>query len=511
MDPQHRHFLECCWEALENAGHARRRFAGPIGVFAGCGMGSYFMFNVLHQPGARRLGRALPAPPHRQRQGLPGDAGRPTMLDLRGPERQRADGLLDVAGRDPPGLPEPAHRRVRHGARRRRRRSSCRTARGYLYAEGEILSPDGHCRRLRPSRPGHGLRQRRRRRRAAPPRGRARRTATTIYAVIKGSAINNDGSGKVGYLAPSVDGQAAAIAEALAVAGVDPGHDRLRRSPRHRHRRRRSDRDRGADPGLPRRRPRRTGFCAIGSVKTNIGHLDTAAGVASLIKVALALEHAKLPPSLNFEAPNPEIDFEAQPLRRQRPAVRLAARAGRDAPGSARSASAARTPTSSSRRRRSRPASRPSRRCTAAPLSARNDEALDATPRRSPTISRPSEIDLADVAYTLQVGRPNDRRRVVVARRPRTLRAARGRDPRRVFTHRVPDASPRSSSCSPARRASTRAWRCELYDSEPVFREHLDRGLELLEEENRTVLPPGRRPTSPVPTPRVRSPPPTKR
>ena len=163
----------------------------------------------------------------------------------------------------------------------------------------------------------HGLRQRRRRR-GAQRLEDALADGDRIHAVIRGSAVNNDGSLKVGYTAPSVDGQAEVIAAALAVAGVDPDTIGLRRGPRHRHAPRRPDRGRGADPGLPRADRRGAGFCALGSVKTNIGHLDAAAGVAGLIKTVLALEHGAIPPSLHFEQPNPRDRLRQQPVLRQR-------------------------------------------------------------------------------------------------------------------------------------------------------------------------------------------------
>ncbi len=134
-----------------------------------------------------------------------------------------------------------------------------------------------------------------------------------IYAVIKGSAVNNDGSLKAGYLAPSVDGQSRAIAEAVAVSGVPaesigyvethgtgtPVGDPIEISALTQAYRASTDAKR---------------YCAVGSVKTNIGHLDTAAGVVGLIKTVLALHHGQIPPTLNWEAPNPAIDFDNSPF-----------------------------------------------------------------------------------------------------------------------------------------------------------------------------------------------------
>ena len=134
----------------------------------------------------------------------------------------------------------------------------------------------------------------------------------TILAVIKGSAVNNDGAAKVGYLAPSVDGQASAITEALAVAGVDArAFQWSRRTAPARGGR--PDRDRGADRSLPPAH-RQAGLLRVGSVKTNIGHLDTAAGVASMIKAMQALRHRELPPTLHYSTPNPACQFEETPF-----------------------------------------------------------------------------------------------------------------------------------------------------------------------------------------------------
>src|SRR5205085_4831098 len=134
-----------------------------------------------------------------------------------------------------------------------------------------------------------------------------------VHAIIKGSAINNDGSLKVGYTAPGVDGQAEVVTEALTIAGVEA--DSISYIETH---------GTGTRLGDPvevqaltrafRASTSRTGFCALGSVKTNIGHLSAAAGVAGLIKTVLALKHKRLPPSLNFETPNPDIDFANSPF-----------------------------------------------------------------------------------------------------------------------------------------------------------------------------------------------------
>ena len=182
---------------------------------------------------------------------------------------------------------------------------------GYRYAQGEILSPDGHCRAFDDQAAGtlfgSGA--------AIVVLRRledAIRDRDNIYAVIRGSAVNNDGSRKAGYLAPSVDGQASAAVEALGVAGVEPGSVTYIEA-----------HGTGTPVGDPIEIAALAqaygaggqGFCGIGSIKTNIGHLDTAAGVASLIKVSLALRHGLIPASLNFSRPNSRIEMASTPFR----------------------------------------------------------------------------------------------------------------------------------------------------------------------------------------------------
>ena len=185
--------------------------------------------------------------------------------------------------------------------------------RGYVYQEGEVLSPDGHCHAF--DHRGQGtvfgsgvgvvvLRR----------LGDALDDGDMIHAVIRGTAVNNDGAKKVNYLAPSVDGQAACVVEALGVANVDARTVEYIEC-----------HGTGTALGDPievealtqgfRTQTDARGFCQIGSIKTNIGHLDTAAGVIGLIKASLALRNAQIPASLGYEKPNPAIDFASSPFR----------------------------------------------------------------------------------------------------------------------------------------------------------------------------------------------------
>ncbi|MBL8300797.1 MAG: amino acid adenylation domain-containing protein [Rhodanobacteraceae bacterium] len=181
---------------------------------------------------------------------------------------------------------------------------------GYLYVDGDIRSRDGHCRTFDSAASGT---------RGGDGAGivllkrldDAQRDGDTIYALILGTAINNDASDKVGYSAPSVAGQAAVVRAAFASAGVEPASVQYVEA--------HGTATRYGDPIEIRALSRAfgrlpAGSCLIGSVKPNIGHLDCAAGVAGLIKTALALHHGRVPPSLNFANPNPEIDFENSPF-----------------------------------------------------------------------------------------------------------------------------------------------------------------------------------------------------
>ncbi len=310
MDPQHRHFLECSWEALENGGCDPSRFDGAIGVFAGVGMNAYMMFNLLTNPDLiESVGMFLVRHTSNDKDFL---ATRVSYcLDLTGPSvnvqtacstslvavhlgvQSLLNGETDavLAGGVTFDIPQET---------------------GYLYEDGHILSPDGHCRPFEERSAGTlfgsgvGVVLLKRLEDAIANRD-------TIHAVIKSTAVNNDGSSKVGYLAPSVEGQAAVYAEALELAEIDPetvGYVEAHGT--------------GTPLGDPievaalteafQLLTDRRGFCGLGSVKSNIGHLDTAAGVAGFIKTVLALENREIPPTLHFTKPNPQIDFENSPF-----------------------------------------------------------------------------------------------------------------------------------------------------------------------------------------------------
>ncbi|HSY17057.1 MAG TPA: polyketide synthase, partial [Candidatus Acidoferrales bacterium] len=309
LDPQHRIFLECAWEALEDAGCDPAKFDGAIGVFAGVSMNTYLAHNLLTRPDVISQLNEHQLMLGNDKDFLPTRVS--YKLDLRGPSLniQTACSTSLVA------VCIACQNLLNH---------ECDAAlagavsilfpqkRGYLFQEGGIASPDGHCRAFDAKAAGTvagegaGVALLKR-------HGDALADGDRIYAVIKGFALNNDGADKIGYTAPSVEGQAEVITTALAMAGFPP--ETISYVEAH------GTGTPLGDPveieGLTRAfapDTTRKNFCAIGSVKSSVGHLDTAAGVTGLIKTALALHHKQLPPSLHFESPNPKIKFADSPF-----------------------------------------------------------------------------------------------------------------------------------------------------------------------------------------------------
>ncbi|HTI09013.1 MAG TPA: type I polyketide synthase, partial [Puia sp.] len=307
MDPQIRFLHQHCWGALEDAGYASGIEKKKIGLFAGASVNSMWQI-YAHSKSANTAVDSL----YLKMITHPNFIATLVSykLNLRGPslyvDSACSTSLMAVHLACRSLLTRECSMALAGGV-------SIQTVirRGYIYQEGQVSSNDGHCRAFDAAASGTA---------AGEGAGivvlkrlsEAISDKDHIYAVIKATAINNDGSQKAGYTTPSVKGQVDCILTAQKLANVPPRS--ISYVETH------GTGTRLGDPVEIRalNEAFATGggekFCAIGSVKTNIGHLDTAAGVAGLIKTALCLQHRQLPPSLNFREPNPEIDFSAGPF-----------------------------------------------------------------------------------------------------------------------------------------------------------------------------------------------------
>jgi acyl transferase domain-containing protein/thioesterase domain-containing protein/NAD(P)-dependent dehydrogenase (short-subunit alcohol dehydrogenase family) len=478
MDPQHRQFLECAWEAFEDGATLPEAVGGRVGVFAGCGMGSYFYFNVLsHRPLVDQVGMFLLRHTGNDKDFLSTRAS--YLLNLKGPSinvqtacstslvaahyacQSLLNGECDMAVAGGVTIELP------HGV-------------GYLHQEGEVLSPDGHCRafdhRAAGTVFGSGVGVVVLRRLSD-----ALRDGDPIRGVIKGSAVNNDGSSKAGYLAPSVTGQAEAIVEALGLADVSA--DTIQYVECH---------GTGTYLGDPieiaalsqayRQSTARKAYCRIGSVKTNIGHLDTAAGVVGLIKSVLAMEHGEIPPTLNYEKPNPAIDFAGSPFvvndkltswpradGPRRAAVNSLGVGGTNAHVIVEEAPIRKTD---------------GRRMKEAPqllaLSAKSRKALDDAGRRlSEHLVANPDLALSDVAYTLHEGRRlfEHRRVVAVENREDAIAVLAKPDSRRPGTHSAIEGASGVAFLYPGGGAQYVGMARDLYAKQPLFKAAVEEGL----------------------------------
>ncbi|MFC3196159.1 amino acid adenylation domain-containing protein [Parapedobacter deserti] len=308
MDPQQRLFLEIAWEALERSGHVPQKFDGSIGVYAGSANNTYFVNNVLKHPELVESAGDLSVLTINDKDYLSSRVA--YALDLKGPavtvQSACSTSLLAVA---------QAVEAIRKG--------QCDVAiaggaaitfpihSGHLYEEGAMLSADGHCRPFDKDARGtlfsDGV--------AAvvlKDKAQAERDGDVIYAVIKGVGISNDGGGKGSFTAPSAEGQARCIRMALADAGVEASAISYVET----HGTGTPIGDPIEIEGLKLAFGEQAGrqYCRIGSIKSNMGHLTHAAGVAGLIKTVLALHHKKIPASINYSAANKAIDFASSPF-----------------------------------------------------------------------------------------------------------------------------------------------------------------------------------------------------
>jgi acyl transferase domain-containing protein len=495
MDPQQRVFIECAWMALEDAGYDPKNFRGPIGIFAGSILSTYLLRNLW---------------PNRR---LVEEAGvfqiavgnDPTFLAT------RASYLLDLKGPSiSVGTACSTSLVAVHLACQSLLSHECDMAlaggvsvhvpliAGYRYEKGGILSPDGHCRpfdaeaRGTVSGDGAGVVVLKRLEDAI-----AVGDGVTIHAVIRGSAVNNDGSDKVGFTAPSGGAQARVIAEALAMADVEPGTVAMLEA--------HAAGTLLGDPievaalaevfgAFPRRSP-----CAIGSVKSNIGHVDAAAGIAGLIKTVLALRHRAIPQSLHYQAANARIDFgrelfyvptELHPhdagLGPMRAGVSSFGIGGTNVHVVVEEPPA---PSGQS----------PSRPFELLMLSARTPAALEAvTDRLADHLQRHPDLALGDVGHTLRQGRRGfDRRRfLVTATTAEAIGVLRGRDAQRLPSAVVPAERMAVAFMFPGLGDHYPAMGWEFYCAEPVFRHMVDECASLLrlhqDGDIRDLLFPGR-------------------
>ncbi len=474
-DPQHRLFLECAWEALESAGYDSQRCESRIGVYAGASLNNYLSIDLNND----QLGSA------QSYQKLIGNdkdflSTRVSYkLNLTGPsitvQTACSTSLVATTLACQSLLNFQCDMALAGGVSIRVPQKT-----GYLYQQGGTLSPDGHCRAFDAKAQGTtigngvGIVVLKRLRDAIAD-------GDNIYAVIKGAAINNDGSVKVGFTAPSVDGQAEAIAEAIMLAEVEP--ETINYIEAH---------GTGTTLGDPieisalskvfRASTEKKGFCAIGSVKTNIGHLDAAAGVAGLIKTALALKHKLIPPSLNFEQPNPEIDFASSPFYVNTKLTEWKAgltprRAGVSSLGMGGTNTHVVLEEAPVETRHG--ASLHSRPWQLLLLSAKTESALEtATQNLAQHLMHYPDLNLADVAYTLQVGRRefNHRRMLVCSDIQDAINGLGEQASQRILTQFQEPGENRSITFMfPGQGAQYVDMGKELYETELIFREQVER------------------------------------
>ncbi|MCE7071043.1 amino acid adenylation domain-containing protein [Dyadobacter sp. CY327] len=308
MDPQQRLFMEIAWEVLEQNGHIPQKYDGSIGVFAGCGTNTYYYNNVLNNPLVLNTVGAFQATTLNEKDFI---ASRTAyQLNLKGP----AVSLFSACSTSLLAIAQ-ATDSIRNG--------QCDVAiaggasvtapinSGYLYEEGAMLSKDGHCNTFNANSTGTVF---------SDGAGvvllksleAAKSDGDVIYAVIKGCGVNNDGGSKGSFTAPNSEGQAGAITMALHDAGVEPST--ISYVEAHGTATPLGDPVEIEGLKIAFGEQAEKQFCAIGSIKSNMGHLTAAAGVAGLIKTTLALYHKQIPASINYIQPNPNIDFANSPF-----------------------------------------------------------------------------------------------------------------------------------------------------------------------------------------------------
>ncbi|MEU7715502.1 SDR family NAD(P)-dependent oxidoreductase [Micromonospora chalcea] len=478
-DPQHRLFLETCYTALQDAGYDPGRYDGAVGVYAGTGGNTYLHRNVLRN---KRVG----GNPHGAVSLATGNSPNYVAtnvsyrLDLRGPSMtvHTACSTSLVAF---------------HLACEALRNGECDMALaggvnielphvGYLGMDG-FTSPDGRCRPFDAGANGTvwgsgvGVTLLKR-------LSDAIADGDHIRAVVLGNAINNDGAGKVGFTAPSIDGQTEAIAQAVALAGVDPrsisyveahGTGTALGDPI----------EIAALSAVYTRDTDVRGWCGIGSVKSNIGHLSQPSGIVSVIKTVLAMEHGLIPPTINYETPNPAIDFADTPFYvantltkwdtdggPRRAGVSSFGIGGTNAHVVLQEAPAA---------ERDEPPARPAHLLQ---VSAKTPAALDVAVRRlAEHLEGGSDVALADVAHTLRVGRQTYAHRAAVVAGDPGSAAAALRERRKGHRGVADGPAPRVAFLFSGQGSQYAGMGAELYAQDRAFAAAVDECADLLRPE----------------------------
>ncbi|SCL28072.1 Acyl transferase domain-containing protein [Micromonospora pallida] len=482
-DPQHRIFLESCYTALQDAGYDPARYDGAVGVYAGTGGNLYLQ---LHVSKNKRVGGALHSAVSVATGNSPNYVATNVSyrLDLRGPSltvhtacstslvafhlacESLRNGECDMA------LAGGVNVELPHGV-------------GFMGMEG-FTSPDGRCRPFDAGANGTvwgsgvGVTVLKR-------LSDAIADGDTIRAVVRGNAINNDGAGKVGFTAPSVDGQMEAVAQAVEVAGVDPrtityveahGTGTAMGDPI----------EIAALAAVYGRDTDERGWCGIGSVKSNIGHLSQPSGIVSVIKTVLAMEHGLIPPTINYETANPAIDFADTPFYVANTLTKWDNDAG---PRRAGVSSFGIGGTNAHVVLEEAPAVyRAERRVRPAHLlhvSARTATALDtALTRLADHLEQATgggpEL-LADVAHTLRVGRQEYAHRATVVATDLPTAASGLRDRRRGHRGLTDGPAPRVGFLFSGQGAQYAGMGAQLYAEEQAFAAMVDECAELLRPE----------------------------
>ncbi|MFT6057629.1 MAG: acyl transferase domain-containing protein/acyl carrier protein [Pseudohongiellaceae bacterium] len=486
-DPAHRLFLEVAYEALEHAGQTAYDSEGRVGVFASSGENLYRMQNLQSNPqliddmGAflvRHTGNCMNFLATRLSY----------ELDLRGPSIN----VQTACSSTLVGI---------HMATQSLLGGECDTAivggstvvvpqkRGYIYRDGEILSPDGHCRPFDANSQGtvfgSGA--------GAVVLKRLEDAITdgdTVHAVIRGTAVNNDGAQKIGFLAPSVDGQAGAISEALTMSGIDAGDVSYIET-----------HGTGTPVGDPiefeainqvfREATDKRDYCRIGSVKSNIGHLGEAAGSAALIKVILSLKNKQIPASLNYLAPNPQLDMHDTPFMINSTLTPWKVDGTRTAGINALGAGGTNAYILVDEAPDLEPSDDSDHALQLLVLSAKTATALNSASRNlAKALKENTELNFADVAHTLQVGRRayTHRRALACETKEDAIALLEISDPKRLVDAECSDQSPSLVFMFPGGGAQYSGMGQDLYATEETYREAFDSCMNCLSSELATQV-----------------------